>query len=564
MAETHLTMSEPMSKVPEKLDEQQTDIANGDFGSENEALRRHLSPRQVQFFAIGGSIGTALFISIGFGLLHGGAGSLLLAFIIQGIMMTFVTNAIAEMTIFMPVSAAFIQHGGAWVGQAWGFMLGWNFFVFEAFLPSFEITAVDLVLTFWRDDIPSAAVITVCIATYGLTNAFGVKYFGEAEFWLSGGMLILILLLYCFTFVTMCGGNPQKDAYGFRNWTKPEPFLEYLSTGTSGRFQGFLAALWQANFIMVGPEYLATCAGEVQRPRTSLKTAFRSVYVRFVLFFILGAICVGIVLPARDPTLVNVLGSGETGTSASSVYVIAMRNMGVDALPHAVNALLLTSIYSAGDCYMFTAIRSLYALAQGGHAPKILLKTTKNGVPIYCFAVSIGFSCLAYLKLSSSTVTVLNWFINLATGGQLVTYIACCVNYLFFYRALRAQNYNRKDLPYCGWFQPYGTWIALIWLGLIEIFWGYAVFLPGSWDVGTFFSKYGMILLSIATFSGWKVFKRTSFVNPYEADLIWARPAVDLHERLMAEIPVLGFGRSVIEYFNARFGKKISAAGSMA
>ncbi|KAI8291619.1 hypothetical protein K4K60_000895 [Colletotrichum sp. SAR11_57] len=302
-----------MSKVPEKLDEQQTDIANGDFGSENEALRRHLSPRQVQFFAIGGSIGTALFISIGFGLLHGGAGSLLLAFIIQGIMMTFVTNAIAEMTIFMPVSAAFIQHGGAWVDQAWGFMLGWNFFVFEAFLPAFEITAVDLVLTFWRDDIPSAAVITVCIATYGLTNAFGVKYFGEAEFWLSGGKLILILLLYCFTFVTI------------------------------------------------------------------------------------------------DPTLVKVLGSGETGTSASSVYVIAMRNMGVDALPHAVNALLLTSIYSAGDCYMFTAIRSLYALAQGGHAPKILLKTTKNGVPIYCFAVSIGFSCLAYLKLSSSTVTVLNW-----------------------------------------------------------------------------------------------------------------------------------------------------------
>lgn len=54
-----------------------------------------------------------------------------------------------------------------------------------------------------------------------LTNAFGVKYFGEAEFWLSGGKLILILLLYCFTFVTMCGGNPQKDAYGFRNWTKP-------------------------------------------------------------------------------------------------------------------------------------------------------------------------------------------------------------------------------------------------------------------------------------------------------------------------------------------------------
>ncbi|KAF9872458.1 hypothetical protein CkaCkLH20_09955 [Colletotrichum karsti] len=558
-------MAEPIAKSLEKTDEHQpSDIANGEFGSENETLRRNLSPRQVQFFAIGGSIGTALFISIGFGLLHGGAGSLLLAFIAQGIMMTFVNNAMAEMTIFMPVSAAFIQHGGAWVDQAWGFMLGWNFFVFEAFLPAFEITAVDLVLTFWRDDIPSAAVITACIATYGLTNAFGVKYFGEAEFWLSGGKLVLIIILYCFTFVTMCGGNPQKDAYGFRNWTKPEPFLEYLSTGRLGRFEGFLAALWQANFIMVGPEYLAACAGEVQRPRTSLKTAFRSVYIRFALFFILGAICVGTVLSARDPTLVRVLGSGETGTSAASVYVIAMKNMGIDTLPHAVNALLLTSIYSAGDCYMFTAIRSLYAMASGGHAPQIFTKTTKNGVPIYCFAVAIAISCLAYLKLSASTVTVLNWFINLATGGQLVTYIACCVNYLFFYRALKAQGFDRKDLPYCGWFQPYSTWIALIWLVLIEIFWGYVIFLPGGWDVGTFVSKYGMALLAIATFTFWKLFKRTSFVDPDEADLVWIRPAVDLHERMMSEVPIVGFREGVGKFFRARLRRSEKGENSPA
>ena len=143
------------------------DYAIGESTLQQAALQRHLKPRQVQFFAIGGSIGTALFITIGYGLLHGGAGSLLIAFILQSIILSLVNNALAEMTIFMPVSAAFIQHADVWVDKAWAFMIGWNFFLFEAILVPFEITALDLILTYWRDDIPSAAVISACIFTYG-------------------------------------------------------------------------------------------------------------------------------------------------------------------------------------------------------------------------------------------------------------------------------------------------------------------------------------------------------------------------------------------------------------
>lgn len=143
------------------------DVAVGEIIPHSEALQRHLSPRQVQFFSMGGAIGTALFVTIGYGLLHGGAGGLLLAFIIQACIMGLVNSCLAEMTTFMPVSAAFIQHADVWVDKAWGFMIGWNFFLFEALLIPFEITAFDLVLTFWRDDIPSAAVITACIVLYG-------------------------------------------------------------------------------------------------------------------------------------------------------------------------------------------------------------------------------------------------------------------------------------------------------------------------------------------------------------------------------------------------------------
>ncbi|PYH96246.1 general amino acid permease-like protein AGP2 [Aspergillus ellipticus CBS 707.79] len=492
-------------------------------------------PRQIQFIAIGGTIGTALFVSIGYAL-ERGAASLLIAFTIQACMMALVNNALAEMTIFMPVSAAFVQHATTWVDSAWGFMCGWNFVIYEGLLIPFEITALNLVLTFWRDDIPAAAVISVCIFLYAITNVFAVKYFGEAEFWLSGGKLLLIVLLFFFTFITMVGGNPQHDAYGFRNWSKPSQFVEYLSTGDLGRFQGLLSALWQAVFTI------------------TLKTAFKSVYWRFGNFFIGGALFAGIVLPANDPTLLRVLSAGNTGTGAASPYVMAMTNMKIAVLPHLFNALLLTSIYSAGNAYVYTASRSLHGLAMNGHAPKFFRKCTKDGVPVYCVGVALAFACLSYLNLGSGAVVVLSWLTDLITGGTFVTYIAMCVNYLFFYRALKAQGFQRTELPYCGYFQPYGTWIALVWLVVVEIFYGYAVFLRGQWDVGSFFSSYTMAFLAICTFTGWKIFKRTRFVHPQKADLVWARPAVDAHEAMMGEPENVGIRRRLKQAFARNLG----------
>ena len=103
-------------------------------------------------------------------------------------------------------------------------------------------------LGFWSDNIPPWAVPIACLFLYGLINILAVRAYGEAEFWLSGGKVILIILLMCFTFVTMVGGNPQGDAYGFRYWSNPGAFAEYRTKGSTGQFEGFLACLWSASF----------------------------------------------------------------------------------------------------------------------------------------------------------------------------------------------------------------------------------------------------------------------------------------------------------------------------
>jgi amino acid transporter len=138
----------------------------GEIFDNADHLQRRLGNRQIQLIAIGGSIGTALFVSINSGLYHGGPGSLLIAYTLYSIMLGLVNNCAAEMTIYMPVSGGFIRLAGKWVDEAFGFMAGWNFFFYEALLIPFEITALNLVLSYWRDDIPAAAVIAVCIVLY--------------------------------------------------------------------------------------------------------------------------------------------------------------------------------------------------------------------------------------------------------------------------------------------------------------------------------------------------------------------------------------------------------------
>jgi amino acid transporter len=143
-----------------------TDLDMGHVSDNADQLQRRLNNRQIQLIAIGGSIGTALFVSIGGGLNKGGPGSLFLAYFIYSCMLALVNNCMAEMATAHPVSGGFIRMAGKWVDDAFGFMAGWNFFFYEALLIPFEITAFNLVITYWTDKIPVAAICAIVIVLY--------------------------------------------------------------------------------------------------------------------------------------------------------------------------------------------------------------------------------------------------------------------------------------------------------------------------------------------------------------------------------------------------------------
>ncbi|KAH0490809.1 hypothetical protein TgHK011_002261 [Trichoderma gracile] len=494
-------------------------MSSGD--SKRNTTHRQLKARHIQLIGIGGTIGTVLYVQIGKGLLNGGPGSLFIAFSFWCTVVLAVTLCMAEMVTYLPVSSPFIRFAGRYVDEAFGFATGWNFFVFEAALVPFEVTACNFIIRYWTDAIPTGALIAIVIVLYALINVLAVKWYGETEFWAAIGKVVLIVGLIVFTVVVMLGGNPHRDRFGFRFWQQPGSFAELYYEGDLGRWLGFLQCLIQAAFTIAGPDYVSMAAGEAENPRVVMPRAYNAVFYRLTAFFILGSLCVGILVPYDDPELKAAFADSKPGAAASP-YVVAMNRLGISVLPHIVNAAVLTAAFSAGNSYVYCASRSLYGLALEGKAPRFLTRCTKAGVPVFCVGFVLLFALLSFLQLSSNSAVVLNWFVSLVTASQLINFCAVCVSYLCFHRALKAQGISRDSLPYKAWFMPYAAWYALVWTFVMAFVGGYTVFLPlpGYWNVADFLFSYAMIFVYPVLYFGYKIVRKTKIRKPEEVDLV--------------------------------------------
>lgn len=243
----------------------------------------------------------------------------------------------------------------------------------------------------------------------------------------------------------MLGGNPLGDRFGFRYWNEPGAFAEYYKTGDTGKFLAFLSALITASFTIAGPDYVSMAAGETINPRVVLPKAFNGVFYRLTAFFVLGVLCVGILVPYNDKTMAAAFDNDKPGAAASP-YVISMDRLHIPVLPHIVNAVVLTASFSAGNSYVYCASRSLYGLALERKAPRFLTKCTTQGVPIYCVAVVLLIALLSFLQVSNGASVVLSWFVNLVRINFVVSYHIKPVTNISLGHCLPADQLLRRDL----------------------------------------------------------------------------------------------------------------------
>lgn len=212
-----------------------------------------------------------------------------------------------------------------------------------------------------------------------------------------------------------------------------------------------------------------------------------------------------------------------------------MERLKISGLPHLVNAMIMTSILSAGNGILYTAARTLHGMSTQGHAPRIFSRCTKKGVPIWALCFSLCFCLLAFLQVKSSSAVVITYLVDLVTCCQLLNYGFTAFTYRHFYSALKKQGVSRDSLPYKGRFQPYTSYLAMGGCLFMLLAGGYDVFLKGNWSTMWFFLTYAMIGFFVLAFAFWKVVFRTKYVRPGTADLSLGglREEIDHYEAML-------------------------------
>ncbi|KAM7189917.1 putative proline-specific permease put4 [Naviculisporaceae sp. PSN 640] len=512
--------------------------ASAVLGSEAEVahygyVQRGLKSRHVQFIALGGTIGTGLFLGIGKALTKAGPLSVLLGYTFTGIAVFGMMQCLGEMATWLPLTGAIPQFCARYVDEALGFAVGWNNWYSNSITICAEISAAAVVIGYWEgaQDTNVAVWITVILAVIVFLNIFAVAIYGEAEFVFASVKIVTIVGLLLMAFIVDLGGNPKRERIGFWYWQHPGAMKEYNAVGDLGRFLGLFSTLINASFSYSGVEVVAVAAGEAENPRKNIPKAVRRVFWRILFFYVLGALAIGVLVSSDDPHLLSAQENGAPG-AAQSPWVIGIQNAGITVLPSIINAVILSSASSSGNAFLYTSSRYLYALAQNRQAPRFFLTCSKRGVPYYAVGVSAAIGLLTYLSVDKDggAAKAFQWFQNLTTIAALFTWCSILVAYLRFYKALEAQGINRDTLIFKSPFQPYTAWASLIYFSIIILFNGFAVFIDGNWNATDFVISYIGIPVFFGLFFGWKFIKGTKWKSPLEADLQTGKAELDAED----------------------------------
>ncbi|KAG0347345.1 hypothetical protein BG004_007935 [Podila humilis] len=506
------------------------DTSEFNLASKHDQLSRGLQSRHIQFLALGGAIGTGLFIGSGAILSKTGPASLFLAYISMTVVVWNVMNNLAEMVVYLPMRGITVPYFvGRFVDPSLAFAVGWNYWYAYAMLIGAEATAAGIIIGYWDLPVNIAVWITIVLVVMLLLNIIAVSFFGEAEFWFASIKLITICGLIILGFVIFFGGAPNQDGVlGFHYWKTAGAFIEYKAEGGAGRFLGYWHAFISAGFAFItSPELIAIAAGETVDPRRNIPKAARRFVWRLAVFYGLSSLIIGILVPANDP---NLLGASN---ASASPFVIGIQRVGIPVLNHLINAAVLTSAWSAGNSFLYSGSRVLYSMSLNGQAPKWFSITNRKGVPYVAVLFTWVFGMLAYLNVSESGATVFNWFVSISTISGFVAWIVVMITYLRFRRAMEFNNLM-NILPYRTRFQPYATYVILAVVSLLTITSGFQTFIP--FKIKDFLAAYITIPVFLSLYLGHKMYYRTPWYIPVEQiDAITGKKEMDELEAMGEE-----------------------------
>ncbi|MED4919754.1 MULTISPECIES: amino acid permease [Heyndrickxia] len=444
-----------------------------DQSPNGQELSRGLKNRHIQLIAIGGAIGTGLFLGSGKSI-HFAGPSIMLVYFVIGLALFFMMRALGELLMYKPITGSFTHFAETFIGPWAGFITGWTYWFCWIVTGIAEITAVGMYVQFWVPDLPQWIPALICVAVLFLINIATVKAFGEMEFWFAIIKVVTIIALIIIGILLVFAGFQSNG--GHASFTNLWQHGGFFPNGS----KGFLLAFEMAVFSFVGIELVGVTAGEAEDPSKTLPKAINQIPLRILLFYV-GALFV----------IMSIYPWNRLNPDASP-FVRVFADIGLPAAAGIINFVVLTSAASSCNSGIFSTSRMLYSLAEDGKAPKIFKKLNKRNVPAPAL---LGSTIMLLIGV------VLNYFMKSTQVFTLVTSISS-ICFVWVWGVIMVAHLRfRKNMPeeaakisFKLPFAPVINWIVLLFFVFVLVVLGIAK----DTRVALFVTPVWFILLVIA------------------------------------------------------------------
>lgn len=412
-------------------------------------LQKQLTTAQLGMIAIGGAIGTGLFLGSGFAISLAGP-SVIISYAIGGIIALLMMTALSEMAVAQPTAGSFGVYAEEYVNPWAGFAVRYSYWVGLVIGVGTEVTATGIYMQYWFPHIPSVIWIVLFAVILFIVNSTSVGNFGKFEFWFAS-IKVAAIVAFIITGCILIFGPFGKDAgFTFENYTNDRGFAPF---GISGIMLGSFIAI----FSYLSMEMIAVTAGEAKDPEKAIPKALKSAMVRLLLFYIVS---IGLML-AMIPW-------AKAGTTQSP-FVTAFSLIGFPYAAGIMNFVVLTAALSSLNSMMYVTGRMMFSLSRGGYAPKAFGQLTKKGVPlnaliISCAGVLIAVIVNRVLPQDSQFISMM----GMSMFGPLFTWMMILITHLYFRPKWKAAG--GRELPIKMPLFPYLNWFAIILMGTVVLY----------------------------------------------------------------------------------------------
>ena len=417
---------------------QSPQAATGSALEREQGLARQLTSRQMSMIAIGGAIGTGLFLGSSLAVRIAGP-AVILSYVIGAGIALLIMGALAEMAVAHPTAGSFGLYAELYVSKWAGFAVRYTYWACQCIAIGGEAIAVATYCEWWFPGSTLWIWVAASSALILAVNAFGVGGFGEFEYWFSSIKVTAIIAFIAVGIFEIVSWGSHRGA-GFANLSAHGGFFPL---GASGMWLAMVFVI----FSYIGTEVVAVTAGEAKDPETAIPRALRSMVIRLSIFY-LGAITILVCLMPW-----NQIQPGADVTA--SPFVRVFQAIHIPAAAQIMNVVVLTAALSSMNCDLYLCSRTMFSLARGGYAPKSLGDVTARGVPLRSLVSSTAGVLIATFAAWRFPATAFVYLFGVALFGGLFVWMMIFVTHFYFRRAWVAGG-NRK-LPVRMWGYPYLT-----------------------------------------------------------------------------------------------------------